>query len=111
MGEAKWQIIRTNLVKGSSMRQKLQNSKATLSHWSFCQYWGYIFTPHAQHERGKVIGLGVLVYIYMFVVKKIESYFSDRLTFSSIRGRTSRRIYRLVVLALLSLETLSSLNK
>ena len=47
----------------------------------------------------------------MFVVKKIfESYFSDRLTFSNIRGRTSRRIYRLV-LALLSLETLSSLSK
>ena len=27
-------------------------------------------TPHAQRERGKVIGLGVLVYIYVFVVKK-----------------------------------------
>ena len=53
----------------------------------------------------------LLVYIYMFVVKKkIESYFSDRLTFSNIRSRTSRRIYRLV-LALLSLETLSSLSK
>ena len=48
--------------------------------------------------------------MYMFVDKKIESYFSDRLTFSNIRGRTSRRIYRLV-LALLSLETLSSLSK
>ena len=23
-----------------------------------------VFTPHAQRERGKVIGLGVLVYIY-----------------------------------------------
>ena len=73
-----------------------------------------VFTPHAQRERGKVIGLGVLcpgIYIYMFVVKKnFESYFSDRLTFSNIRGRTSRRIYRLV-LTLLSLETLSSLSK
>ena len=29
-----------------------------------------VVTPHAQRERGKVIGLGVLVYIYMFVVKK-----------------------------------------
>ena len=59
-----------------------------------------------------MIGLGVLVYIYIYVCgqKKFESYFSDRLTFSNIRGRTSRQIYRLV-LALLSLETLSSLSK
>ena len=33
----------------------------------------------------------------MFVdKKKFESYFSDRLTFSNIRGRTSRQIYRQV---------------
>ena len=64
----------------------------------------YFVTPHVQREWGKVIGLGVVVYIYMFVVKKkFESYFSDRLTFSNIRGRTSRRIYRLV-LTMLSLE-------
>ena len=71
-----------------------------------------LVTPHAQRERGKVIGLGVLVYIYICLWSKkiFESYFSDRLTFSNIRGRTSRRIYRLV-LALLSLETLSSLSK
>ena len=41
---------------------------------------------------------------------KIESYFSDRFTFSNIRGRTSRRIYRLA-LPLLSPETLSSMTK
>ena len=29
-----------------------------------------IITPHAQSERGKVIGLGVLVYIYVFVERK-----------------------------------------
>ena len=47
----------------------------------------------------------------MFVDKKIfESYFSDRLTFSNIRGRTSRRIYRLA-LPLHAPEMLSSLNK
>ena len=47
----------------------------------------------------------------MFVdQKKIESYFSDRLTFSNIHDRTSRRIYRLA-LPLLSPETLSSLSK
>ena len=35
------------------------------------------FTPHAQHERGKVIG------DVCFGAKNIfESYFSDRLTFS-----------------------------
>ena len=57
-----------------------------------------IFTPHAQHEWGKVIGVGVHIYIYMFVDEKIfESYFSDRLTFSNIRSRTSRRIYRLAL--------------
>ena len=28
------------------------------------------FTPHEQCERGKVIGRGVLVYIYMFVDEK-----------------------------------------
>ena len=34
----------------------------------------------------------------MFVdQKKFESYFSDRLTFSNIHGRTSRRIYRLAL--------------
>ena len=54
----------------------------------------YFITPHAQRERGKVIGLGVVVYVCG--QKKFESYFSDRLTFSNIRGRTSRRIYRLV---------------
>ena len=42
-----------------------------------------IFTPHAHRERGKVIGLGVLIKTYF------ELYFSDRLTFSNIRGRTS----------------------
>ena len=47
----------------------------------------------------------------MFVGLKIfESYFSDRLTFSNIRGRTSRRIYK-PPLPLFSPETLSSLSK
>ena len=46
----------------------------------------------------------------MIVDKKIELYFSDRLTFSNIRGRTSRQIYRLA-LPLLSPETLSLLSK
>ena len=42
--------------------------------------------------------------------KIIESYFSDRLTFSNIRSRTSRQIYRLA-LPLRAPETLSSLSK
>ena len=51
----------------------------------------------------------LVIYVYMFVdQKKIELYFSNRLTFSNIRGRTSRRIYRLA-LPLLSSKTLSSL--
>ena len=51
------------------------------------------------------------MYTDMFVdEKKFESYFSDRLTFSNIRSRTSRRIYRLS-LPLCAPETLSSLSK
>ena len=47
----------------------------------------------------------------MFVDKKsYESYFSDRLSFSNIRSRTSRRIYRLA-LPLRAPEMLSSLSK
>ena len=47
-----------------------------------------LFTAHAQHERGKVIGCGVHI---MFVNEKIfESYFRDRLIFLNIRSRTSR---------------------
>ena len=30
----------------------------------------YIVTPHAQRERGKVIGRGVHIYIYMSVDEK-----------------------------------------
>ena len=44
------------------------------------------------------------------VKKKFESYFRDRLTFSNIDSRTSRRIYRLALL-LRAPETLSSLSK
>ena len=64
------------------------------------------FTPHAQREQGQGEGIGVGVHIYvgMFVDQK---QCSDRLTFSNIRGRTSRGIYRLA-LPLLSPETLSS---
>ena len=59
-----------------------------------------------------MIGVGVHIYMYIIFVDKFffESYFSDRLTFSNIRGRTSRRIYRLA-LPLLSPEKLSSLSK
>ena len=72
-----------------------------------------IITPHAQRERGKVIGRGVhIVYMYICLwTKKIfESYFRNRLTFSNIRSRIFRRIYRLVLL-LRAPETLSSLSK
>ena len=65
------------------------------------------------------IGRYIAIYIYNIYIytciyvcdqKKIESYFNDRLTFSNIRGRTSRRIYRLA-LPLLSPEMLSSSSK
>ena len=72
----------------------------------------FIITPHAQRERGKVIGRGVHIYIYicLWSEKKIESYFRDRLTFSNVDSRTSRPIYRLALL-LRAPETLSSLSK
>ena len=44
------------------------------------------------------------------VEKQYESYFRDRLTFSNVDSKTSRRIYRLALL-LRALETLSSLSK
>ena len=69
-----------------------------------------LITPHAQRERGKVIGRGVHIYIYLWSKKKFESYFRDRLTFSNVDSRTSRRIYRLALL-LRAPETLSSLSK
>ena len=60
-----------------------------------------------------MIGCGVHIYIYIYmsvVEKKFESYFRDRLTFSNVDSRTSRRIYRLALL-LRAPETLSSLSK
>ena len=67
-----------------------------------------IVTLHAQRERGKVWCPYICICLWM---KKIfESYFRDRLTFSNIRSRTSRRIYRLA-LPLHAPETLSSLSK
>ena len=58
-----------------------------------------------------MIRAGVDVYICVFVNEKLfQSYFSDRLNFSNIRSRTSRRIYRLA-LPLHAPETLSSLSK
>ena len=46
---------------------------------------------HAQREQGKVIGVGVHIYIYKFVNKKKLN--RTLTTFSNIRGRTSRRNY------------------
>ena len=59
-----------------------------------------------------MIGAGVHIYIYIYVCgqKKFQSYFSDQLTFSNIRSRTSLRFYRLV-LPLCAPEILSSLTK
>ena len=68
-----------------------------------------VITPHAQRERGKVIDRGVHI-ICLWSKKIFESYFRDRLTFSNVDSRTSRRIYRLALL-LRAPETLSSLSK
>ena len=51
--------------------------------------------PHAQASRGKV---GCWCpYTCLLTTNILDSYFSDRLTFSKICGRTSRRIYRLAL--------------
>ena len=77
----------------------------------FLQSAVVVVTPHAQRERSKVIGAGVhIMFICLWTKKIFESYFSDRLTFSNIHSRTSRRIYRLALL-LRAPETLSSLSK
>ena len=64
--------------------------------------------PHAQHEWGKVIDVGVHIYkyIYMFVDQMNRTLAIDR----NICGRTSRQIYGLA-LPLLYPEMLSSLSK
>ena len=68
------------------------------------------YYPAHTARPGKVIGCGVHNYICLWTKKIFESYFRDRLTFSNIRSRTSRRIYRLA-LPLRAPETLSSLSK
>ena len=70
----------------------------------------FCLLPRTRSTSGdKVIGAGIHMYVCLWT-KKIEPYFSDRLTFSNIRSRTSRRIYRLA-LPLHAPETLSSLSK
>ena len=64
-------------------------------------------------SRVYVIGADVHIYIYRYVgiyvcgQKNLNRNFSDRLTFSNIHSRTSRRIYRLA-LPLRAPEKLSS---
>ena len=56
-----------------------------------------------------MIGRGVHIYIYLWSKKNLNRTL-DRLTFSNVDSRTSRRIYRLALL-LCAPETLSSLSK
>ena len=97
----------TNVYISREISTKHPSVRARFAHPINC-----IITPHAQREQGKVIGCGVHIYIYICLwTKKIfESYFRDRLTYSNIRSRTSRRIYRLS-LPLCTPEKLSSLSK
>ena len=75
-----------------------------------------VITPHMQREQGKVISLGVHMYMFICIyvcgqIFFVELYFSDRLTFSNFHSRTSHQIIHRLALPLLSPETLSSLNK
>ena len=58
-------------------------------------------------ERGRYV---INIYICLWTKKIFESYFRNRLTFSNIRSRTSRQIYRLA-LPLRAPEMLSLLSK
>ena len=60
--------------------------------------------------KKNTVQTGCIVYICLWSKKNFESYFRDRLTFSNVDSRTSRRIYRLALL-LRAPETLSSLSK
>ena len=40
-----------------------------ITYYSYC-FTNFLITPHAQRERGEVIGCGVHIYIYMFVNEK-----------------------------------------
>ena len=71
---------------------------------------GAIITPHAQRERGKVIGRGVHIYIYVCGRKKNLNRTLEIDSLFNVDSRTSRRIYRLALL-LRAPETLSSLSK
>ena len=92
------------------MLQTIWGGSKLLFLLSFIWLCVLVVTPHAQREWGKVIGRGVHIYICLWSKKKFESYFRDRLTFSNVDSRTSRRIYRLALL-LRAPETLSSLSK
>ena len=87
---------------------EINNCRKTIAFFILNQF--LFITPHVHALAGHyVIGDGV--HIYVCGRKKIlESYFSDRLTVSNIRCRTSRRIYRLA-LPLRTPEILSSLSK
>ena len=65
--------------------------------------------PTCSANGQKVAIIGTLT-LCLWTKKIFESYFRDRLTFSNIDSRTSRRIYRLALL-LRAPETLSSLSK
>ena len=54
------------------MRQKLQNSKSYDESPEFLPALGLFVTPHAQHERGKVIGCGVHIYICLWTKKNLN---------------------------------------
>ena len=65
-------------------------------------------TPTNQFDWS--VSRAYVINICLWSKKIFESYFRDRLTFSNIDSRTSRRIYRLALL-LHAPETLSSLSK
>ena len=77
--------------------KQISGSRQALERWA-------LLTSRA----GKVIGVGVLIYVYGR--KKLNRTLAINLRLSNIRGGTSHQIYGLAIL-LISPETLSSLSK
>ena len=71
----------------------------------------YVITPHAQRERGKIIGVGVHIHVYVYIIICIcgQKKNLNRTLAIDYLNICSRTIYRLA-LPLLSPETLSSLR-
>ena len=84
-----------------------------MAHFFCILFHTMTFLPRTRSASGvkwSVVVSIYIIYICLWTKKIFESHFRDWLTFSNIRSRTSRQIYRLA-LPLRTPEMLSSLSK